>query len=417
MKNRKDWIARSLERELSGVRVDELLRARILAEADARRHAARRRRTVSLAAVAAVLAVMIGVGLLVRAPERAAQRDPVLSVGELRWVWVVEGDACYHARASCGGMEGCAARFAGTGAGAGPPPLRRVHRPAGAADGFSIVRWRARGVGGRLFATGVRSYGDARGSCSRTLAGKCAADRAAAGGSADDSGRAHAGSDSRAHAGSDSRAHTGSDSRAHTGSDSRAHAGSDGRAHAGNDRSAAGNREVFRWNGGRQCERGAVRRNGDKRRERGTVRSCGGNARGARGAARGGGFRSCGRTGGAGRRSGRRRVGRGANAGRFPEQRLDDGGRWRRALPRGQRLSFRGDGGRACCSRRRCSRGSSPARRAPPTCASGRRRAGDGSTPRATAPAWRTRGCTRWTRRFVRARRSVRPASDATSCG
>ncbi len=105
MKNRKDWIARSLERELSGVRVDELLRARILAEADARRHAARRRRTVSLAAVAAVLAVMIGVGLLVRAPERAAQRDPVLSVGELRWVWVVEGDACYHARASCGGME------------------------------------------------------------------------------------------------------------------------------------------------------------------------------------------------------------------------------------------------------------------------------------------------------------------------
>lgn len=105
MKNRKDWIARSLERELSGVRVDELLRARILAEADARRHAARRRRTVSLVAVAAVLAVMIGVGLLVRAPERAAQRDPVLSAGELRWVWVVEGDACYHARASCGGME------------------------------------------------------------------------------------------------------------------------------------------------------------------------------------------------------------------------------------------------------------------------------------------------------------------------
>ena len=104
MKNR---IKRALNRELKNVRIDETLRARILADAAGGRFRRERRpRFAPILAAAAAVVAMVAIGWFAGHPERAVHRDVALSDGELEWVWVCDDDALYHARKNCGGMEG-----------------------------------------------------------------------------------------------------------------------------------------------------------------------------------------------------------------------------------------------------------------------------------------------------------------------
>lgn len=104
MKNR---IKRALNRELKNVRIDDALRARILADAAGGRFRRERRpRFAPMLAAAAAVVAMVAIGWFAGHPERPVHRDVALSDGELEWVWVCEDDALYHARKNCGGMEG-----------------------------------------------------------------------------------------------------------------------------------------------------------------------------------------------------------------------------------------------------------------------------------------------------------------------
>ena len=104
MKNR---IKRALNRELKNVRIDDALRARILADvAGGRFRRERRPRFAPMLAAAAAVVAMVAIGWFAGHPERPVHRDVALSDGELEWVWVCEDDALYHARKNCGGMEG-----------------------------------------------------------------------------------------------------------------------------------------------------------------------------------------------------------------------------------------------------------------------------------------------------------------------